>query len=307
MPCNRPLAAWHTRIPNASGKYGVTFTFAEADTSRPIAVPCRRCLGCRIERSAEWASRLMHEAQSWDHNYFLTLTYNDQALPRLTSVGTSAGRPTLRPLDMVQFLDRLRAKLRSIHGDDNDKPRFRYYQCGEYGETTERPHHHAIMFNLNLPDLVLLRAQPHALYESRIVENAWRHGHISLGSVTFESAQYVAGYVTKKVTGPMAASHYDGRTPEYATMSRRPGIGAKFLEQHHASLYALGRVPLANTDATRAMPVYYDRKLEQLDSDAYATAKSERALKARHLKPRQLQAREAKAETKSKTYRPRTL
>lgn len=243
----------------------------------------------------------MHEASSWQHNYFLTLTYADDKLPY-----TDKGRPTLRPLDMVQFLDRLRARLRHSHGD-NDKAKFRYYQCGEYGEQTERPHHHAIMFNLHLPDLVYLRAEPHALFESRMVQETWRNGHISLGSVTFESAQYVAGYVTKKITGPQAAEHYDGRVPEYATMSRRPGIGRNFIEEHGASLYALGRVPLPNTTATRAMPAYYDRKLQELDSDLYEQTKSERRLKARHLTHRQLAAREAKAETKTKQYRPRTL
>lgn len=244
----------------------------------------------------------MHEASTHTHNYFLTVTYDDKSLPL-----TDKGRPTLRPLDMVQFLDRLRARLRAYHGEETDLARFRYYQCGEYGEQTERPHHHAVMFNLNLPDLVFLRATPHALYESRMVAEAWRHGHISLGSVTYESAQYVAGYVTKKITGPMAEEHYDGRVPEYATMSRRPGIGRNFIDTHAETLYALGRVPLPNTNATRAMPVYYDRRLEAMDPDLYEATKSERRLKARHLEHRQLAAREAKAETTRRNYRPRTL
>ena len=33
-----------------------------------------------------------------------------------------------------------------------------------------------------------------------VVESTWKKGHIMLGTLTHDSAQYVAGYVTKKMT-----------------------------------------------------------------------------------------------------------
>lgn len=50
-------------------------------------------------------------------------------------------------------------------------------------------------------------------------------GHTSVSGLTEARALYVAGYVLKKMTHRLDA-RLDGRAPEFARMSNRPGIGA---------------------------------------------------------------------------------
>lgn len=304
MPCNHPLPAWRTRARLPSGKLGVTFSYNQADSSLKLELPCGRCIGCRLERARQWGIRLLHEAKLHQDNWFVTLTYNEATLPR-----TVQGLPTLQPLDFTLFMKRLRKYIETHRGGGASAPAprphppgfrpyaVRYYQCGEYGETTQRPHHHAIFFNLQLPDLKPIhyaraRNDAHALYTSAILETIWGKGMISVGKVTFETAAYVAGYVTKKITGPEAKAHYQGRTPEYSTMSRRPGIGYGFLTTYKEEIINNDSIIIRGIEVRP--PKAYDRILERRDPDLYAELQLRRSLEPqRQVKHRERQAREA--------------
>lgn len=137
----------------------------------------------------------MLEAYKHPKNSFITLTYEDAELP----LGG-----TLVPKDFQDFLKRLRKAVSPYP--------IRYFGCGEYGDQTQRPHYHAALFGLGPED-------------AETIDKAWGRGFSFTGDLTHDSAQYVAGYVTKKMT-----SHLDprlgGRHPEFARMSLRPGIGA---------------------------------------------------------------------------------
>lgn len=276
MPCNTPLPAWRTKVPGDSGRLGVTFVHQLADTSLPLAVPCGRCIGCRLERARSWAIRMLHEAKQHEHNWFVTLTYDEARLPR-----TIQGLPTLQPEDFTLFMKRLRGHIErsQVGATAPSPPKLRYYQCGEYGERTNRPHHHAILFNLPLPDIKpinLARAKDaHTLYTSAILERTWNKGMISIGQVTFETAAYTAAYVTKKITGPKAQEHYQGRTPEYSTMSRRPGIGSGFAAEYEQEIYQADSVIIRGLEMQP--PKYYDRQLERRDPDRWYEIRDQRA------------------------------
>ena len=76
MTCYKPLLAW--RDPYNLGKNGKpSLTFKGHSGLEPIKIPCGQCLGCRLERSRQWATRCIHEASLWSHNCFLTLTFDD--------------------------------------------------------------------------------------------------------------------------------------------------------------------------------------------------------------------------------------
>lgn len=227
---------------------------------------------------------MMHEASLHEDNCFLTLTYSDENLPRNGSLDRSA---------MPRFFKRLRRR----------GVRCRYYQCGEYGEENGRPHYHAAVFGFGFPDrTVWTRSGGNPLFRSALLEEVWPLGHATIGALTFESAAYVARYVTKKVTGARAEEHYsrvDPETgevyqlePEHATMSRNPGIGAGWIDRYRSDVYPSDEVIVNGRQAKP--PRYYDSRLERVDPEAFANVKSaRRAGRSREDEtPARLEARE---------------
>jgi len=200
----------------------------------------------------------------YEKNCFITLTYNDKHLP----YGN-----TLNKDHFVLFMKRLR----KYYG-----PNIRFFQCGEYGETsTLRPHHHACLFNFDFEDKILFKGGTHPLYTSQMLTSLWGHGFASIGDVTIESASYVARYVLKKINGPEAKDHYYGREPEYITMSRgckklkTGGIGKKFFDKYHTDIYNHDVMILRGGIKTRP-PKYYDNLYHTLNPEAAEILKQTR-------------------------------
>lgn len=235
---------------NPSGKRGITFDVSTGFVDMPIELPCGRCIGCRLEYSRQWAIRCTHEAALWERNCFVTLTYEDSQLPKSWN-----GLPTLRPVDYVLFMKRLRKQF---------GPGIRFFHCGEYGENFGRPHHHALLFNWKPPDLKALRFVDSVrdVATSATLEKLWGHGYVAIGECTFESAAYVARYCLKKHYGKGSDDHYLGRTPEYLTMSRRPGIGAAWLEKFKGDVYPSDEVVIRGGIKCRP-PKFYDGKIDE--------------------------------------------
>lgn len=247
MPCFRPLIGWRGASLNKSGKRPIVFDKSLAYNDLPVSVPCGQCVGCRLERSRQWAVRCMHEASLFDENCFITLTYSDDNLPYNGS---------LVKRDFQLFMKRLREKY-------SDK-KIRFYYCGEYGEKLGRPHYHALLFNHDFDDKIYFKdCNGHKLYISDALSGLWTFGFSSVGSVTFETAAYVARYVMKKVTGDAAEVHYSGKTPEYTDMSRRPGIGCEWFQKFAGDLKH-GKVVVNGVES--ALPVYYRGLFECYDS-----------------------------------------
>lgn len=268
MPCYHPLEGWWSKDRHpTTRKRTVTFRHAEGYTDRKVAVPCGRCIGCRLERSRQWATRCMHEASLHEDNVFLTLTYNGGNLPT-----TTTGLATLEPRHFQLFMKRLR-KARNAG--------IKYFQAGEYGDQLARPHHHAILFGVDFPDRVRLAGGTHSeqtLYRSDELDLLWPHGFASIGNVTFESAAYVARYTLKKITGPKAPEHYQGRVPEYATMSRRPGLGKEWVDKYLSEVYPSDEVIVRGHQAKP--PRYYDDQLAKEHPELAEAIKRTRKAKA---------------------------
>lgn len=253
MTCYKPLRAYRT----AGGK-PPAFSRSNGFSDLPIDLPCGQCIGCRLERSRQWALRCMHESNLWADNCFITLTYSDEHLPSNSSL-------SVRHFQL--FMKKLRKKYSSG---------IRFFHCGEYGELNLRPHYHALLFNFDFPDKVLfsVNRDGHRIYTSPSLDALWGYGFSVIGSVSFESAAYVARYCVKKITGPAAAAHYGDRKPEYATMSRRPGIGAGWYELYSSEVYPSDFVI---RDGTRMRPPKaYDRKLESTDPKLFARVRAKR-------------------------------
>ncbi|AXH77038.1 MAG: replication initiator protein [Microviridae sp.] len=227
-----------------------------------VTVACGQCIGCRVDRTEDWTTRIMHEVTLHDLCQFITLTYSDDELP---------ANGSLVKKDFQDFMKRLR---------HHHKEKVRYFAVGEYGDQLERPHYHAVLFGIDFTD-----KRPHSknehgdqLFTSDLLDSIWGKGHAFFGKVTVQSARYVAKYCIKKVNGPMASEHYGSRSPEFAIMSLKPGIGSGWFEKFQSDVYPSDFVVL--NGKKRSPPRFYDERLAAQDEDALQAIKSRRLLKA---------------------------
>lgn len=257
MPCYHPLTGYRSRDVNPSGKRSIVFNPGPkaSFSGIPVKLPCGQCIGCKLERSRQWAVRCVHEASLYDDNAFVTLTYDDKHLPSDGSIHVGHHQ---------RFMKRLRKLI--------SPKKVRFFHCGEYGEKSGRPHYHTLLFGHDFSDKVLLKeSRGEEYYVSPTLETLWPFGHSVLGKVTFESAAYVARYISKKITGPRADEHYAGRKPEYVTMSRRPGIAQTWFEKFKSDLFPDDFVVIEGR--TMPVPRYY---LSKLPVEEQAQIKRER-------------------------------
>lgn len=203
MACNLPLPAWQVRetVDPETGEVlggviiGLKKPISPAD---PLVLPCGKCLGCQMDKAKEWTLRCRLEMQQHKHAAFITLTYDDEHCPR-----------RLKKPDLQRWFKRLRKAIaKQKDGDDGAARLLRYFACGEYGETNQRPHYHALVFGASEAD----RAT---------VDRTWGMGRTQCVPVTPQRIAYVAGYVQKKI-----GAGDDERKP-FIVMSRRPGIGGE--------------------------------------------------------------------------------
>lgn len=253
MPCYSPQRGCIVESP-----LGRRISFFRGAKGQGVSLPCGRCIGCRLERSRQWAVRLMHESEMHSEACFITLTYDPKFLPLDGSISVQ---------HCQSFMKRLRARLAPL--------KVRFFLCGEYGEKLQRPHYHAIIFGYSFPDKVPLEvSSDYSLYVSAELTDLWGMGHCSIGAVTFDSARYVANYATKKIIGKPAAAHYSGRKPEFLLMSRRPGIGRSWIDKFPGDVYPSDKVIVKGYE-TRP-PRYYDQVLEKRDPELLVALKKRR-------------------------------
>lgn len=265
MACYHPITGWRSRAGKGqNGSWAIVFNPKEGYLDKEVTIPCGQCIGCRLERSRQWAIRMVHESSMHDSNSFVTLTYNDDHLPDNNS---------LNKTDMQKFLKRLRKRYQT--------EKIRFFQCGEYGENFARPHHHLCLFGFDFTDKYLyFQKNGYKYYRSPELEKLWTFGNTILTDLTFESAAYTARYCTKKITGKNADSYYGGRLPEYVTMSRRSGIGKEFWDKFKRDIIIGDRVVIRN-DMQVKPAKYYDQLFHVEDPAAYERTKNVRIKRAK--------------------------
>lgn len=183
-----------------------------------LLFPCGQCDPCRINRKRVWKNRIILENTQHGSSSFWTLSYDDSNLRRTTS-----GLATLHREDFTKWLKRIRVAVQPV--------RLRFFGVGEYGDRTFRPHYHVALFGYGRcvrgQTLRDGRNRPvaHRCCENcRLVQSTWGLGDIHGGNLEDDSAGYLAGYVTKKMTRNDDA-RLQGRDPEFSAPSLKPGIG----------------------------------------------------------------------------------
>jgi hypothetical protein len=268
VKCTSPLPAY--RLANGD----VVFV-ERGNVVDYIELACGKCLSCRINRSEDWATRIMHEAKMHDHTCFVTLTYSSENLPN---------PPSLNHKHFQLFMYRLRQKFKNV--------KIRYFMCGEYGTDLCRPHYHAALFGVDF----LADRRPcggsgdRTLFESPTLNSLWQLGYCPIGTLTRESAAYIARYIVDKkfisIFSPIEIKDHYKRVdlntgeikdlaPEYIRMSLKPGIGGAYYVKYGGDIYPADNVIIDGQP--RKVPRYYDKLKAREDKDLI-----ERVKMARH-------------------------
>ncbi|UNI72394.1 MAG: replication initiator protein [Chaetfec virus UA24_2735] len=211
------------------------------EMSPQVAFPCGKCPVCQSKIARDWTLRLQEEASHYPNKcVFVTLTYNEQNIKKIDGVGVLCKR------DVQLFFKRLRIALERQTGKSPD---LRYFIIGEYGPNTLRPHYHAILFGL-----------PHDQSTYRLVFKAWKNGFITLDEVTPGRISYVASYMLNFLLSSLDSIRK--KYPPFRTMSRRQGIGYRFLTPDRQRFYLSNpNQPIRYRGFLYRFPRYYQDKL----------------------------------------------
>lgn len=272
MPCYRPVTAF--KPPD-----GGALSFVEKKDHRELEIPCGQCIGCRVIRQESWAFRCLAEASLHRQNWFVTLTYAPEHLPEHGS---------LCHKHWQLFAKRVRKSVGP----------FRYLMCGEYGEQTLRPHYHALLFGLDIPDVVRVGVRrSYPIFRSEKLTRLWRKGHVEIGSVTAASARYCAGYVLKNSAMPAPLDPNTGElmpiAKPYGRMSLRPGLGDGWVRRYYPEIFAHGAC--YSQDKAFRIPARFSDILSSIDPVAFESLQAtaiEKAQNSPHNTSARLQVRE---------------
>lgn len=213
MPCYHPIPAELEWIRYA-GQTPKKYMKLHPEGEPTHWLPCQKCLGCREIQQQQLALRITHEATAYTHNHFLTLTYEEEKLPR-----------GLQKHHMQNFWKKLRKQ--TTH-------KIKHLTCGEYGDRTQRPHYHAAVLNLAIADLKKWDSENN---RSNTLEKLWAHGIVTVSELTPDRIKYVAGYVLKKAGyRKQIYCTEDGEELQgpYRNMSK--GLGKEWLKKYATDL-----------------------------------------------------------------------
>lgn len=233
-------------------------------------LPCGVCFGCRIDNARNWSLRMMHEARYSTSSFFVTLTYDPDHLPLYGDLN-------------YYHLSKFWKDSRHIFQEKGRS--FRYFACGEYGDKTLRPHYHFAGFDWKIDDLKFFKKTATGNYFlSDRLRSVWGRGHVIVAPLEYQSAAYIARYVTKKMHGGnvryLPDESADPETGEIFpyTIQRSfqsKGLGLKWYNDHFDEVWNLDGC-LYNNSYMILPPRYYFKQLEKSDPDRAARIKENR-------------------------------
>lgn len=191
MPCNSPLEVKHN---------GIIYK-----------VPCRFCLGCRVDRRNEWNFRIRNHysylIRKGYRSSFVTLTYDENHY-----------KGGVIKKDIVDFLKRLRYYVNKCN-DVRVFKDFKYYIVSEIGENTARGHYHGVFLGLDSEFL------------KPFLRKTWDKGFIQCSALIPARISYTLKYMDKQSLGKSYKVDLNDVTKlPFALMSK--GIGVDYLKEH---------------------------------------------------------------------------
>lgn len=217
-------------------------------------VPCGKCPECQRTRQHQWAFRLEREMMDSSSASFITLTYEEAPL-------SFNDIPTLVKDDFQKFMKRLRKRTHN---------KLKYYAVGEYGDKSDRPHYHLILFNapskwLQLGDETIFNTwKTRGNYGNRNLG-----GHVVVAECNMATIYYTTKYMMKSRWEPQ--HELDDRERPFALMSKK--LGESFLTtamEKYMKDTLSGSVRLP-TGTVAPLPRYFKERLRRLEPERRVT------------------------------------
>lgn len=274
--CTKPKTVWLPNNQDDSGKRNLRFKppiLSKSLDFKMMQIPCNHCIECESLRSLKTAVQLYCELLTVQtDSLFLTLTYDDQHLPKDASVSKEHLRNFIK-------------KLRHWLIKNGQTAQFRYLSQGEYGGLTNRAHYHLCAFNICLDDQILYSDRgTHSVFESEVLNEMWTFGSIKISALTFESCLYTAQHHFKEkindktkvhlqpIRHPVTNKLIRQRQSEFSTRSSRPGIGKTYFEKYHSDIFSgkeLNDDCIIIDGQLKPVPAYFSKLLKQRDPALY--------------------------------------
>jgi len=181
-------------------------------------VPCGKCIDCVNHRASDWRQRCLLECKTTDKVFFVTLTIDDEHLPKTLGLVHPSKR-------MIQLFHK---RLRIFITRRKLNLTFKYFLASEYGPQTKnqdkvkskfkRPHYHALYF-VNGVD---------AKYFPCILKKIWNCGFSSIEECRSKerSSSYIVKYVSASGTNPYFGNEL--KFDDYVSYSERSSFSAFF-------------------------------------------------------------------------------
>lgn len=257
MSCYHPIVCYY--------KPGEKISFKPFKTGildkdfKKISIGCGKCIGCKLDHSREWISRLLMEYEYNKECYFLTLTYNDENVP-----------VSLQKSHCQKFIKRLRNTFDFLN--------VKYFICGEYGEKTYRPHYHAIIFGVDFLNPNIFKPKKYDnnnhFYSDKL-NDLWSFGYVIYAKANSSNIGYTTRYTYKKVGTDKKLKDF-GLQDTFLLCSHKLGLDY-FLKNKDE---IINRGCLYFNGQQYSIPRYFLKKLEVIDGESLKKIKRRNEIKA---------------------------
>lgn len=170
---------------HSQGKYKETTYKGEKGEEYNIITysKCGNCEQCIAEKANNWVIRNHYESKAHKKICFITLTYKDNTY-------------FLIKKHLQDFIKRLRRYVE--YHEKGEK--LRYFAVGEYGERTNRPHFHIIIYNWIDKNAKYkgTNKKGNFIFESEIINKLWKFGLTSYQPFEKHEIPYIALYNTAR-------------------------------------------------------------------------------------------------------------
>lgn len=226
------------------------------DKVKYVEIPCGKCVFCLQNKVNEWSLRIKHELMFFRTGLFITLTYNNDFIPRtfLSKPKIVGDKLVFTDTNLVKkhlqdFFKRLRYYL------DKQGRKIKYYACGEYGDYTDRAHYHAIILGM----------KSFSFSDRELIKKCWKYGFIHFGDASVASGRYVAKYCNKVHEDYNYKNRYilQNREPPFKLSSLC--FGKRYVEKEKENLY--NNLYIQNGPYKMSIPRTYYRWLKKYYSD----------------------------------------